>query len=461
MAFHQLIFVYGFLPVMLLLYRMISPKIIRAYLLLVSVIFIAWGNPTDMIYLTAVILFNYFSGKQLLQLKTRGKKKTAGFVFVTSLIADIGLLVYFKYIGFFGGMFGAPDFNTGLAVPLGISFVTFSLISFLCDVYREKEEIRKLCFTDFALYITFFPKITSGPITGYNAFLDMLKGWNSKRERHNAGVERFVVGLFKKTVIAGNLNLLFASLNTGAAHSATEAWMLALCYTFMLYFDFSGYSDMAIGLAKMMGYQLPDNFDHPYASVGVADFWRRWHITLGRFFRDYVYIPLGGNRKGRARKILNQFIVFALTGLWHGANYTFIVWGLYHFVFITIDGLISEKLREKIPKTVFIILTFLEAMVGWVFFFSASIGQALGILKNMIGIGTVSGAGAYYLASYGPLLVIAALLSLPLAKNADRNLRKRYLWYEWVRLIGLIVLLLVSTTAMVSDTYTTFLYADF
>ena len=459
MAFHQLIFVYGFLPVMLLLYRLISPRIQKGYLLIVSLIFIAWGNPVDLLYLAAVILFNYLSGKQLLQLRARGKGKTACFVFVSSLAADLALLIYFKYIGFFGGMFGADDFFIGLAVPLGISFVTFSLISFLCDVYRGEEV--PVRFLDFALYVTFFPKITSGPIAGYKAFLDMLKKREYKRSRHNLGVERFVVGLFKKTVIAGNLNLLYTALAGNTAHAAGEAWMLALSYTFMLYFDFSGYSDMALGIAALLGYELPENFDHPYVSVGVADFWRRWHITLGRFFRDYLYIPLGGNRKGRGRKIFNQFVVFLLTGLWHGANYTFLVWGLYHFVFITLDGLIPEKVRTKIPKTVFILLTFLEAMVGWVFFFSDSLSQAFTVLKNMIGIGTVEGATSYYLAAFGPLLLLAALLSLPLLHTVDRRMQRKYNWYEWVRVGALLALLFLSTAAMVSDTYTTFLYANF
>ena len=338
--------------------------------------------------------------------------------------------------------------------------MTFSLISFLCDVYREKEEVPR--FLDFVLYITFFPKITSGPIVSFNEFTKMLENVENSRQNRNVGLEQFITGLAKKTLLAGNLSILFTAVTTAGERSTLEAWLGALAYTFMLYFDFSGYSDMAIGLGKLFGYTMPQNFDHPYTAVNITDFWRKWHISLGAFFKNYVYIPLGGNRKGEKRTIFNLFVVFLLTGIWHGANFTFIVWGIYHFIFNAADKLFLDKAFKKVPRVLRSVMTFFVVMIGWVFFFSDSLGDALSYLGNMVGIGTGGSAGGYYLSSFLILLLAAAFLSLPVLRNIITNIKRKKLQYYFpVHAIVLIVIFLLCVASMVSDTYTSFLYAAF
>ena len=460
MAFNQLIFVCLFLPLSVILYRVIPQKFKKAFLIITSLVFIAWGNVTDLIYLNAVILFNYFSAKQMERLRYNGQTKYIRFVFISALVLNIAFLGYFKYYNFFRSLVGLPEASFGLAVPIGISFVTFSLISFLCDVYRQKEEVPR--FFDFVLFITFFPKITSGPIVTSTQFEQMLEAHDPSKQNLNGGVEQFVVGLAKKTLLAGNLSILFTAVTAAGERSALEAWLGALGYTFMLYFDFSGYSDMAIGLGKMFGYTMPKNFLYPYTSVSISDFWRRWHISLGAFFREYVYIPLGGNRKGEKRQVFNLFVVFLLTGIWHGANFTFLVWGLYHFVFNAAEKLFLDKALKKVPAIVRRVLTFFVVVIGWVFFFSDSPADAVRYCGNLFGIGCGAGHGGYYLASFIVLLLIAAFAALPIAHNIEQNIRrKKYRFYLPVKTAVCIGLFVLCTAAMLSDTYTSFLYAAF
>ena len=460
MAFNQLIFVCLFLPISFILYRVLPQKLKKAFLILTSLVFIAWGNPADFIYLIAIIVFNFFSAKQMDRFKKDGQAKWARIVLISALAVNILCLGYFKYLNFFRSIFGLPAASFGLPVPIGISFVTFSLISFLCDVYRETEDVPR--FFDFVLYITFFPKITSGPIVSFTEFTKMLEEYNPSLANVNAGAELFIIGLAKKTLLAGNLSVLFTAISTASQRTALEAWLGALGYAFMLYFDFSGYSDMAIGLGKMFGYTMPKNFLYPYTSTNIADFWRRWHISLGAFFRNYVYIPLGGNRKGEKRQIFNLFVVFLLTGIWHGANFTFIVWGLYHFLFNAADKLFLNKAFKKVPNVIRVILTFFVVVIGWVFFFSDSLGDAFRYLGNMVGIGCGGSAGGYYLASFIILLLISAFCALPIGSNIAANLkRKKLKYYMPVKAVVQILLFLLCTAAMVSDTYTSFLYAAF
>ncbi|MBR0413785.1 MAG: MBOAT family protein [Clostridia bacterium] len=460
MAFNQLIFVCLFLPLSVLIYRVVPQKAKKVYLILVSLLFVAWGNISDLLYLFTVIGFNFFTAKQIDRLKKDGKATPAKFVFISGLAVDILFLGYFKYYNFFRSIFGLSNASFGIAIPLGISFVTFSLISFLCDVYREKEEVPR--FLDFVLYITFFPKITSGPIVSFNEFTKMLENVENSRQNRNVGLEQFITGLAKKTLLAGNLSILFTAVTTAGERSTLEAWLGALAYTFMLYFDFSGYSDMAIGLGKLFGYTMPQNFDHPYTAVNITDFWRKWHISLGAFFKNYVYIPLGGNRKGEKRTIFNLFVVFLLTGIWHGANFTFIVWGIYHFIFNAADKLFLDKAFKKVPRVLRSVMTFFVVMIGWVFFFSDSLGDALSYLGNMVGIGTGGSAGGYYLSSFLILLLAAAFLSLPVLRNIITNIKRKKLQYYFpVHAIVLIVIFLLCVASMVSDTYTSFLYAAF
>jgi alginate O-acetyltransferase complex protein AlgI len=459
-AFNQLGFICIFLPVSLILYRLIPEKAKKYLLIALSVVFVCMGNVTDMIYLAAAIIFNFFTAKQLDAFRKKGSNRLAAFVFVSGLCVDVLLLGYFKYYNFARQIIGLSPSSYGIAVPLGISFVTFSLITYLCDVYRGDEEVHG--FIDFTLFVTFFPKITSGPIVSYRDFTKILESRRDSLRERNSGVERFILGLAKKVLIAGNLSLLFNAVSLSESRSALEAWLGALAYSFMLYFDFSGYSDMAIGIGKMLGYTLPENFLFPYISTGIGDFWRRWHSTLGAFFRNYVYIPLGGNRKGNARTAFNLFIVFALTGIWHGANYTFIVWGLYHFVLIAVERFVFGDRAKKIPAALRIVFTFFAVTIGWVFFFSDSITDAVKYLGNMVGIGCAQGHGVYYLTSFGALLLISAFLSLPVIRNALKMLdRKNPRFQSPVRAVLLAAVLVLCIAAIVSGTYSSFLYAAF
>ena len=460
MAFNQLIFVCLFMPLSLLLYKVVPQRAKKALLILLSVLFIAWGNLSDLIYLLVVIVFNFFSAKQLCSLKEAGKGKLARFLFISALAADIGFLGYFKYFNFFRSLLGLSAASAGIAVPIGMAFVTFSLISFLCDVNSGRQAVPR--FFDFCLFVTFFPKITSGPIVSFDEFNQMLASENYCKQNLNAGMELYITGLVKKTLLAGNLSVLFTAISTASERTVLEAWLGALAYTFMLYFDFSGYSDMAIGLGKMFGYTMPKNFAYPYTAISIEDFWRKWHISLGAFFRNYVYIPLGGNRKGKARQIFNLFVVFLLTGIWHGASFTFIFWGLYHFVFNAAEKLFLNKAMKRVPGILRSLLTFLAVMVGWVFFFSDSLSAAFRYLGNMVGIGTGGSAGGYYLASFVLLLALSAFLALPIFRNVLNNLkRKRLQWFSPVYTLVLVLAFALCVASMVSDTYTSFLYEAF
>jgi len=446
------------MPVSLIAYRYIPARHKKAFLIAISLLFIVWGNFADLLYLFSVIIFNFFTARQIERAKRRKKVSLAKLILASGISVNVLLLGYFKYFNFLREMFSLSKISFGIAVPLGISFVTFSLISFLCDIYRGDEN--SLGFSDFTLFVTFFPKITSGPILSYNDFTKMLAEKNLSRNNINEGVERFIFGLAKKVLLAGNLNLLFTAMNTASSRSFINAWLGALAYSFMLYFDFSGYSDMAIGLGKMFGYTMPENFDFPYISQNVGEFWRRWHISLGAFFRNYVYIPLGGNRKGQSRTIFNLFVVFALTGIWHGANYTFIFWGIYQFVFVALDKLYLDKKFEKLPKFARSLMTFIVITIGWVFFFSDSIGAAFRYLGNMFFIGT-SGGGSYYLVSYIILLALAAFFSLPYFKKFIGFLDQRFKFFSPVKAIMLLLIFLLSVASIVSDSFVSFLYAAF
>ena len=458
MALNQLTFVFLFLPLLLLVYRLLPERAKEPALLVFSVIFVSWGNPADLLYLAAAIVFNYCTAREMTLFLKKGRKAAAKAVLISGILADAVLLGYFKYINFFRSLLGMPEKSVGLAVPVGISFVTFSLISFLVDIYRRSAPMTDLF--RFSLFVTFFPKMGSGPIVTYHDFLSVLRRRRETPAAREAGISRFIIGLFKKTVIAGNLNLLFAAVTAAPQRSVLSAWLGALGYAFMLYFDFAGYSDMAVGIGRMMGFILPENFNDPYLSAGISDFWRRWHITLGMFFRNYVYIPLGGNRKGKGRTILNLFVVWLLTGIWHGANFTFLVWGVYHFVLIVLEKFVFSKPWLRLPKPLRVVVNFLAVTVGWVFFFSDSLASAVAFLGNMAGVGAGAGSGGYYLLSFCGLLALSVFLCSPLPGRITFRLREKKC-FRFARYAGLLALMLLCVASLIGDSYTSFLYAAF
>lgn len=329
MAFSTLVFPFVFLPVSLILYFVLPKRLKNAALVVCSLVFFAWGTPEYLVLMVLDIAFHYFAGRELALQKARGR--SGRFVLVSSVLVNLLLLGFFKYYGFLvdnlNALLGTALRARELPMPIGVSFFTFSLLSYLFDVYRDRAPAARNVL-DFSLYVTFFPKLVSGPIVQYAEMEPQLRDHPVTREGFGSGARLFLIGLAKKVLLANTLGTTFYALSAlpMAQLSTLSAWLGAVCYALMLYFDFSGYSDMAIGLASMFGFRFGKNFDYPYVSQSITEFWRRWHISLGAWFRDYVYIPCGGSRAGTVRTIANLLLVWLLTGIWHGANWTFLLW---------------------------------------------------------------------------------------------------------------------------------------
>ena len=471
MSFHQLLFLFLFLPVGYLLFRAVPRQGRKAVLLLLSAVFIAWGTPSDLLFVALSTVFNYASGCELAHLNRAGKEKTARLVLVSAVAADVLLLVYFKYYGFaakeVGALFGASVPVNVMPAPAGVSFFTFSQLSYLFDVYRGKVPGPGKPF-DFALFVSFFPKFSSGPIIPYHEMAPQMSSAPPVgKMRVETGLRMFLVGLYKKVLIADTLQLTFGAVSAMAAEdlSMLTAWLGALSYAFMLYFDFSGYSDMARGLGRVFGFSLPINFKYPYVSDSVSDFWRRWHASLGAWFRDYVYIPLGGSRAGTAKTIRNLLVVWLLTGIWHGANWTFLLWGLFHGLVIILEKFPLKRVLPKIPVPLRQTVTFLLVTVGWVLFFSPDVGSAFRFLGRMGAVGTLADDAAfYYLKSVLPVLILAIVGSTPVVRHFAIRLersRPRPRWFFVAEIILFAAGLLLCVAGMVGSTYTSFLYAQF
>ena len=467
MAFQELGFLFIFFPVAMLLYFLIPEKFKNALMVILSFVFFAWGSMEFVILLLLLTVFNFFTGMQLDALKE--KEKTRKLVLWSAVAVDVLLLGFFKYRGFLMENINAV-LKTGFvvsntAMPLGVSFFTFSILSFLFDVYREKTPAPKN-FLDFALFVSFFPKLVSGPIVSYHDFTQQLQERKVTMSKIGGASRLFLIGLAKKLLIADILGTTFnavTALPLGEVSTVT-AWLGAISYTLMLYFDFSGYSDMAIGIAQMCGFTFDKNFDYPYQSVSITDFWRRWHISLGAWFRDYIYFPLGGSRVDTPKILRNLLVVWLLTGIWHGASWTFIVWGLYHGVLQILEKFVLKKFLDKIPEKVKIPLTFLAVLVGWVFFFAPNLGFAVTWLGRMLGIGTkfMDGAAKYYLASSWKILLIAFVGAGPLpARLGSRIYRSRSNLPVVLSVIWYGLLLILCLAVMTGSTYSSFLYFQF
>lgn len=460
MAFTSLFFMFCFLPVSLILLWLARKLAWRNGLLLgLSLVFYSWGSFRDVCLLLVVITFNYLSGLQLAQPELPVKRKKI--IFWSAVGLDVSILVFYKYILIIFSAFGLVGQNA-LIAPLGVSFYVFTIISYLADVYTGRSEATS-SWIDLALYTSFFGKVTMGPIAQYHEISSQLDHLVITRSGLVQGINLFLVGLVKKVFFADQLSLLFGAL--AGDGSFLGSWTAALAYTFQLYFDFSGYSDMAIGVCRMFGLHLPPNFNHPYTAASVQDFWRRWHISLSTWFRNYVYIPLGGSRQGTRIYIRNILIVWGLTGLWHGANWTFIVWGLYYGLLLLGQKFWYGAWLEKQPKWLGRTLTFLAVVIGWVFFFSPTIGSAFGHLGRLFLIDIHSFASSntlFYLSSYWLVLAGAVLFSGPVYQRLGQwifyHFKKRAIWPVVVFKIlvfGAMVAMVISSSAQ------TFLYAVF
>lgn len=465
-------FIYPFLPTVLFFYYVILKKsrtLQNVFLLLSSLAFYAWGEPKFVFVMIASILVNWFFG--LLVNKWRQKEKLCKLLISIDVAFNLSLLFVFKYLTFAGNIFcRITNANLNIpeiALPIGISFFTFQAMSYVIDVYRQKGKVQTNVLY-VGLYISFFPQLIAGPIVRYETVADQIKNRKETFDDFFNGFARFVVGLSKKVLLANSFALLadtvFNAVKDDGSVSVALGWLGAIAYTFQIFFDFSGYSDMAIGLGKMFGFHFLENFNYPYISKSITEFWRRWHISLGTWFRDYVYFPLGGSRCSTARCILNLFIVWSLTGLWHGANFTFIIWGLMFFVLISLEKTTGfYKKGGKLTNILKWLYTMFFVIIGWVLFRSDSIGLALTYLKSMFGLsngGFTDGAFMGWFTQNAVLIIVGTVLSTPLFRFLSEK-TKNSNTVGFIRAIVLIGLLVLSVASLVNDSYNPFIYFNF
>ena len=470
MIFSSVFFLFVFLPVTLVLYFIVPWKFKNLLLLLVSLIFYAWGEPIYVFLMLFSIIFNYFGGLQIDALKQSGDTKKLKFSFIFTVIVNLAILGFFKYYGFVLGTinsilpFDIP--YKELSLPIGISFYTFQTLSYIIDVYRGTAEVQKN-FISFGTYVTMFPQLIAGPIVRYQDIDKQLRKRTITMYKFGQGMAWFLRGLGKKVLLANNIGMMFDSIHAMGAdeRSVLTAWLGCLAYTMQIYFDFSGYSDMAIGLGKMFGFEFMLNFNYPYISKSLTEFWRRWHISLGTWFREYVYIPLGGNRVSSAKHIRNIMVVWMLTGLWHGAAWNFVFWGLYHGIVQLIEKKALKNVLEKLPNFAQILYTFIIVMIGWVMFFCTSLKDLGVYLGNMIGIGGhgfIDSTGLYYLFTNLILIVICFIACGPTAwKKIQKCALKPGKARQVVATIAYIAIFILSLAYLVNATYNPFLYFRF
>lgn len=466
MVFSSTIFLCVYLPLVLLGYYICPKKGRNLFLLIVSLVFYAWGEPKYVFLMIFSILVNYIFGR--LMDKNRGRKKRMKLLLVLSVVIDLGLLSVFKYTDFIitnvNAIFGSSFDLLNIALPIGISFYTFQAMSYTIDVYRNDVRVQKNLI-DFGMYITMFPQLIAGPIVRYADVQDQLAERSVTTADFSEGVMRFVVGLGKKVLLANQMGAVWSDIYAlGGDVSALMAWTGAIAYTFQIYFDFSGYSDMAIGLGRMFGFKFPENFRYPYQSVSITDFWRRWHITLSTWFKEYLYIPLGGNRRGLARQALNLLIVWSLTGFWHGAGWNFVMWGLYYFVILFIEKLFLLKALDKLPKLFRHVYALLLIVIGWVIFASDDVSVLLPYLGSMFGAnGAVGGMDVYTLFTKAVLLIICCIASTELPKklflSAAGAMNEKAAFT--IKSVMTIALLALSMILLIGDSYNPFLYFRF
>ena len=470
MLFSSLTFLFVFLPVSLVLYYLVPFRLKNVVMLIASLLFYAWGEPVYVILMILSIIFNYFCGLDIS--KKEDDKRAARHSLILAVVINVLLLGFFKYYGFLLDSINAIlPVNIPyreLPLPIGISFYTFQALSYVIDVYRKDARPQKNIF-HFALYITMFPQLIAGPIVRYVDIDKQLRSRSMNLRKFGAGVQYFIIGLSKKVILANGIGYIFEQvlqLQMGS-FSVLTAWVGCASYAFQIYFDFSGYSDMAIGLGKMFGFNFLRNFNYPYVSKSITEFWRRWHISLSTWFREYVYIPLGGNRYGRSRQILNLLIVWTLTGVWHGGAWNFVFWGLYYGVILILEKFVWGRALEKWHPIVQHVYTMVIVMIGWVFFFSPSLGYAVDYIGVMFGIGAsafIDQLGLFLIGSHWLLYILAILGCSSLGFNIVKNLYENFNTIRVRRVAAAIVyigMFLVTLAYLVTESFNPFLYFRF
>ena len=468
MVFSSIIFMFTFLPLSLLLYYIMPRKFKNLILLMISLVFYAWGEPVYVLLMIFTIVFDYIMA--LIIDRTREDKVKSKVIFIGTIGVNLLILGFFKYYGFLidniNLLFNLNLQYTNLALPIGISFYTFQTLSYVVDVYLDKVKVQKSLIS-FALYVTMFPQLVAGPIVKYSDIDYQLTNRKESINKFGQGVDRFIIGLGKKVLLANNIGIIWTTIQGMNIDSISvlTSWIGIIAYTFQIYFDFSGYSDMAIGLGKMFGFEFIENFNYPYISTSISEFWRRWHISLGTWFREYVYIPLGGNRVSTLKHIRNLFVVWLLTGLWHGASWNFVVWGLYYGFILFMEKIILHKVLSKTPKFIKHIYTMLLVMIGWVLFGSVDLTSALEYLKVMFGLSgnaLVDNSAIYYLYTNIKLLIILTLCSTPIVSIIFRQIIKKGKSVGILFAVSInIIIILISIAYLVNETYNPFLYFRF
>lgn len=464
MVFSSLVFMFAYLPITLLAYYLVPRQGRNIFLFIVNLIFYGWGEPRLVLLMVFNIFFNYIGGWLVDKYRADAKKKKL-FLILTCVL-DIGILAVFKYTGMITETLNMLPFlnipELQISLPIGISFYTFQTMSYVIDVYRDDAPVSKN-FINFGTYVALFPQLIAGPIVRYRDVAEQLVNRRETLEMFTKGVKLFMVGLAKKVIIANTMGTLTTNIfATTDENGVVGTWVGMIAYTFQIYFDFSGYSDMACGLGNMMGFEFLKNFNYPYIAKSITDFWRRWHISLSTWFKEYVYIPLGGNRKGVKRQILNLLIVWGLTGLWHGAAYNFVLWGLYYGLLLILEKFVLKKFLDRLPSFVQHIYTLFIIIIGWGLFYFTDVGQLGEFMVDLFNFGNgICGDQAFNLImSNLPMLIIAAVASTPLAAMLyTRFEHTRFMWIpETLYCMGVLA---VSTASLVNQSYNPFLYFRF
>lgn len=465
MVFSSITFIYYFLPIMLLAYYITPDKYKNITLVIGSLLFYVYGAGYFVFLLLMLCIFNYILGQKISVFKTGQKRKVA---LIAGLIVNFGLLFYFKYTSFFidniNNIFSTDITISKIILPLGISFFTFQNASYLIDIYKNKVTPSKK-FIEFMTYVCTFQHLTSGPIVRYDEMKEDLNDRQHTYALFAHGVERFTIGLSKKVLLADNLSLLIQNLSN-LSSTVLSSWIIAICFTLQLYLDFSGYSDMAIGLGEMFGFHLPENFNYPLSANTITDFWRRWHITLSRWFKDYIYILLGGNRVSKIKNIFNILVVWAVTGLWHGAAWNFVIWGLYYVIILIIEKKFFYNFFQK-HKVIGIFWTNFLVIIGFVIFNQTDIQSIIIFFQNMLGLNNIAFTTTevnYYLVNSIVLLLISAVASTPLLKviaKKENEKNKNNTVVSIIECVTIIILIIVCTSFIIDKSVNPFLYFKF
>ena len=464
MVFSSLVFMFAYLPITLLAYYLIPRQGRNIFLFFINLLFYGWGEPTLIVLMLINIAINYAGGYFVDKFRD-DKKKQKLFLILTCVI-DIGTLAVFKYTGMLVDTVNMLPFldlpTPEISLPIGISFYTFQTMSYVIDVYRDDAPVSKNPI-NFGTYVALFPQLIAGPIVRYRDVADQLVNRRETMDLFSKGVNVFLVGLAKKVLIANPMGTLNTAIfATTDENGVVGTWIGIIAYSFQLYFDFSGYSDMACGLGNMLGFEFLKNFDYPYISKSVTEFWRRWHISLSTWFKEYVYIPLGGNRKGVKRQVINLLIVWGLTGIWHGASWNFVLWGLYYGIMLIVEKFLLKKLLDKLPSFVQHIYTIFIIIIGWGLFYFTDMSQLGVFLINLFDFskGICGEQALTLILQYLPVLLVAGFASTPVATKIYKKIEnKKHIWI--LQTLFCAVILVLCTASLVSSSYNPFLYFRF